>query len=68
MSARKKFFGGLVFALFASSQLGCNIINSYGPSTPQVTGECWYTKRGFFGSTTVWYCDGKGTCKEAAVE
>ena len=59
----KKFFALLALVSLGST-FGCHISSAVAPNTA-LTGEVWYTKMGPFGMTTIFYCDGKGTCKEA---
>ncbi len=57
-----------------ASSMGCAFVTSSQPSTPNVTGEAWYTEGtglfGYFWSSKVYYCPaptaaGPATCKEA---
>jgi hypothetical protein len=62
----KNFFTIALIAVASLGSTACSFITSYQPGATNVTGEAWYVRRGLF-SSQVFYCDGKGTCKEASV-
>jgi hypothetical protein len=67
-----KSIGALLLTAAGLSLLtGCSFITSGQPSTPTVTGEAWYTKTRVFiipYANQIYYCDGKGVCKEAEIK
>jgi ABC-type transport system substrate-binding protein len=64
----------LVLVLAAAALGGCTQINSAAASRTDVTGEAWHTSVTTLGpggiplSFAVYYCDGKGVCKQAQMQ
>ena len=77
----RKMIGGLLLvAALVPVLVGCSVITPpFGggamETKNQATGEAWYVKNSYFWflflfltSSDIYYCDGKGTCKEAVVQ